>query len=310
VYVLSILRFGNENGPDPADTNPFRYCGEYWDDETGTYYLRARAFSPRLGRFTQEDGARDGTNFYIYCANNPILYVDSDGLAYYVYYTSDKASDSDFSKQAEWQRKQLAKTGEEIKMINLNDISAKDRKNGVVEADRFVSEWNKMAASEETNNGVYIFTHGSDRALIFENESSTNAMSFDGKNRAGENIRSVSELSEVSVKGSVNLFGCNTGNLTTYYNKDSGGQNFASALSLRTGGSSVRAFDGNVGFGFGERTNKITGFLGARLSFDQNGFRSILSDNNAAGRNPRGPIQYQNGERKISHAPNPRLRSS
>ena len=33
--------FGNEVNPDGTDANPFRYCGEYWDNETGTYYLRA-----------------------------------------------------------------------------------------------------------------------------------------------------------------------------------------------------------------------------------------------------------------------------
>ena len=71
--------FGNEKAPDPTDTNPFRYCGEYWDQETGTYYLRARHYAPRLGRFTQEDSARDGQNWYIYCDSNPIKYVDSNG---------------------------------------------------------------------------------------------------------------------------------------------------------------------------------------------------------------------------------------
>ena len=34
------------------DTNPFRYCGEYWDDESRTYYLRARYYSPQTGRLT------------------------------------------------------------------------------------------------------------------------------------------------------------------------------------------------------------------------------------------------------------------
>ncbi len=34
---------------------PFRYCGEYWDKESGSYYLRARYYDPSVGRFTQED---------------------------------------------------------------------------------------------------------------------------------------------------------------------------------------------------------------------------------------------------------------
>ena len=47
--------FGNEKNPDALDTNPFRYCGEYLDFETGAYYLRARYYDPTIGRFTQQD---------------------------------------------------------------------------------------------------------------------------------------------------------------------------------------------------------------------------------------------------------------
>ncbi|EDM99020.1 RHS repeat-associated core domain protein [Pseudoflavonifractor capillosus ATCC 29799] len=47
--------FGNEKNPSSTDANPFRYCGEYWDSETGTYYLRARYYDPSIGRFTQQD---------------------------------------------------------------------------------------------------------------------------------------------------------------------------------------------------------------------------------------------------------------
>ena len=47
--------FGNELAPDESDTNPYRYCSEYFDKETGTIYLRARYYSPNHGRFTQLD---------------------------------------------------------------------------------------------------------------------------------------------------------------------------------------------------------------------------------------------------------------
>ena len=48
--------FGNEVSPSASDTNPFRYAGQYFDSETGTYYLRARYYDPGIGRFTQQDG--------------------------------------------------------------------------------------------------------------------------------------------------------------------------------------------------------------------------------------------------------------
>ncbi len=47
--------FGVEQNASDGDANPFRYCGEQFDNETGNYYLRARYYSPEVGRFTQED---------------------------------------------------------------------------------------------------------------------------------------------------------------------------------------------------------------------------------------------------------------
>jgi len=72
--------FGVEQDIDAADTNPWRYCGEYFDKETGNIYLRARYYDPVLGRFTQEDPIGDGLNWYTYCNNNPIIFIDPFGL--------------------------------------------------------------------------------------------------------------------------------------------------------------------------------------------------------------------------------------
>ena len=75
--------FGNQLSFVETDTNPFRYCGEYFDRETGTYYLRARNYNPFTGRFTTEDAAKDGLNWYMYCAHNPILLADASGRTAY-----------------------------------------------------------------------------------------------------------------------------------------------------------------------------------------------------------------------------------
>ena len=107
--------FGVEKKPDPLDGNPFRYCGEYFDNETGTYYLRARYYDPAIGRFTQQDthwntansiygdnprkineredklglkaysyapqitAVMQSGNLYVYGVGNPVAYVDRDG---------------------------------------------------------------------------------------------------------------------------------------------------------------------------------------------------------------------------------------
>ena len=54
----------------------FNYCGEYQDSESGMIYLRNRYYSISMCRFTQEDPAKDGLNWYAYCGNNPVNFVD------------------------------------------------------------------------------------------------------------------------------------------------------------------------------------------------------------------------------------------
>lgn len=77
--------FGNEKNIDNNDSNVFRYCGEYFDRETGTIYLRARYYDSTIGRFISEDSdwgtANDplSLNLYTYCQDNPITYVDPTG---------------------------------------------------------------------------------------------------------------------------------------------------------------------------------------------------------------------------------------
>jgi len=66
---------------EDTDTNPWRYCDEYFDTETNTIYLRARYYNPALGRFSSEDPIRDGLNWYTYCESNPIIFIDPWGLA-------------------------------------------------------------------------------------------------------------------------------------------------------------------------------------------------------------------------------------
>ena len=80
--------FGVEKNIDENDSNAFRYCGEYYDTETATIYLRARYYNPGTGRFISRDsfaGRRSdplSLNLYTYCRNNPLRYVDPSGHSY------------------------------------------------------------------------------------------------------------------------------------------------------------------------------------------------------------------------------------
>ena len=84
-----------------TDSNPFRYSAEYYDDESGNYYLRARMYNPLTSRMTSPDpywnvgnmiygdnpnnrtpnnlAIRQSANLYVYCINNPIMYRDPSG---------------------------------------------------------------------------------------------------------------------------------------------------------------------------------------------------------------------------------------
>ena len=78
--VYSYDAFGNEKSENTNDSNPFRYCGEYADSESGLIYLRARYYDSVIGAFVSEDPAKDGLNWYVYCSNNPVNLIDPFGL--------------------------------------------------------------------------------------------------------------------------------------------------------------------------------------------------------------------------------------
>ena len=91
--------FGNQT-EEAEDVNPFRYAGEYYDEETGLIYLRARYYDSGVGGFTSADThwnvgnmiyGDDNTgipsiaaimqsgNLYVYCMGNPVNYTDPNG---------------------------------------------------------------------------------------------------------------------------------------------------------------------------------------------------------------------------------------
>ena len=74
--------YGNITDSTGTIDNPYRYCGEYVDNETGFIYLRNRYYDPATSRMLSEDPARQGANWYIYCNNNPLKYIDPSGLYY------------------------------------------------------------------------------------------------------------------------------------------------------------------------------------------------------------------------------------
>lgn len=71
---------------------PFRYRGHYYDDETGLFYLTSRYYDPETGRFINADDVSyinpetiNGLNLYAYCGNNPVMNVDPNGQAFFLF---------------------------------------------------------------------------------------------------------------------------------------------------------------------------------------------------------------------------------
>jgi RHS repeat-associated protein len=102
---------------EDAIPNPYTFTGREYDPETGLYYYRARYYDPGLGRFLQEDPAfqvemipslkigalnygeevssvyikrlhhllnrPQDLQFYIYCLNNPLIFIDPYGVSWW-----------------------------------------------------------------------------------------------------------------------------------------------------------------------------------------------------------------------------------
>ena len=68
-----------QNESSSFENNPLRYYGQYYDYESNMTYLRARYYDSSIRRFITEDPAKDGSNWYAYCGNNPVTRVDKSG---------------------------------------------------------------------------------------------------------------------------------------------------------------------------------------------------------------------------------------
>ncbi|MBQ8372404.1 MAG: hypothetical protein IJX38_05680 [Clostridia bacterium] len=73
---------GGEN--TSVTQNPYTYRSYYFDTDLGLYYLQSRYYDQNIGRFVNADGYIStegilGHNMYAYCANNPVMCIDSSG---------------------------------------------------------------------------------------------------------------------------------------------------------------------------------------------------------------------------------------
>ena len=171
-----------------ANINPFRYRGYMYDKETGYYYLMSRYYNPTIGRFVNADVMLDtdfvlGYNLYVYCTNNPIIYVDFSGYGRtYVFYYNKPGSG--FYEQA-MNSPYYNKNSRNVYMIGVK--TSKD----------FVKAWNSMKGPIDY---IYLYLHGGKGVLYFNASNLT----FSGKT-------SFNDLKSIRVNKGVYLLSCKGG---------------------------------------------------------------------------------------------------
>lgn len=80
--VTSTYKYDAYGNPSSTTGSRFLYTGQVYLAGAQLYHYKARAYSPKLGRFLQTDpaGYSDGLNLYAYVSGNPINFTDPTGM--------------------------------------------------------------------------------------------------------------------------------------------------------------------------------------------------------------------------------------
>ena len=194
--------------------DPFGYCGEYTDSETGLIYLRNRYYDPELGRFINVDPIFSGANWYAYANCNPIKYIDPSGLdSYIIYDKTAKSGDGEhtMADEAEIRAEQLRNTwGTNVQVY------------GVDSAWEFKDVWDKrvgynLEGYEIPIEEVIIVAHGSITGK--KEDSSAQSYFYFEKDKsavfAKDGLYSVEKLEPKTVEW-LTFSTCNSGNPDVY----------------------------------------------------------------------------------------------
>ena len=120
-------RIRNETVSDGLKVNiPFRFQGQYYDEESGLHYNRFRYYDPEIGRFVSQDpiGLKGGENLYAY-VNNPNQWVDILGLS-----KRKGASAKDCSSECQLRDHCGSGSGQKPWSMRYEENSGKHKKNG------------------------------------------------------------------------------------------------------------------------------------------------------------------------------------
>jgi len=149
-----------------ADNVRQKFTSKERDNETGLDYFGARYYGSNLGRFTSVDplmaSARASSpqswNRYIYCYNNPLRYIDPDGMD--VQTLDDKASDLLIKTLPKEIREQVNSAIDKNGLLvkgSLDKIKSKDANFLALKAMVNAKEVTEVATSAIGQNGTPFF---------------------------------------------------------------------------------------------------------------------------------------------------------
>ena len=247
--------FGVEQNIDDADTNAFRYCGEYFDSETGTIYLRARYYDPTIGRFISRDSYAGkisdplSLNRYTYCNNNPVIFIDPSGnygVIIYGTYPNEDHSTEDNMYQAGVIEQEFKEKYGECQVYSVNS------------AQEFVDTWNSLDDSNGIDeiefighgtadrygltNGIGYIYFGDGSRLFSSNfkDQSEGREFFRVRNAYGFRDQTIADVQQKNVS-KIYFSACNTANPDFKIN-------IAQAFAQKNSDSLVTGWDGGVYF--------------------------------------------------------------
>ena len=158
----------NERGEENFTPN---YTGKFFDKTTGLYYFNARWYDCELGRFTTQDPARDGVNWWIYCGGNPITFVDPTGeilLSINTNYNMSDYPNDDLGNSSS-----IKISDEGCYITTFANIFASSKYYGIP-----LENANKYDSPEKINNNKSIFAE--DSACLNGRKESMNALFGEG----------------------------------------------------------------------------------------------------------------------------------
>ena len=183
----------------------------------------------------------------------PVPYPKNGKIAY-VFYTSNPGAE--FTKQAEYQKKELTKQGYKVNLVCTNDVTA------------FSDAWNNM---DPKTGAAVIISHSNGMSLLFEEGTRSNAISANGTTI--DKKRSLPRISDLKGPEIALLYilACNAAHQELLEHK---GTNVADAFADLPNVDTVYAYDGSVGFGI----PNLNSDFAPRLAFDQSGYFEVYSN--------------------------------